>query len=122
MVTGRFKIGGTLSRYAGRPIVFYFCSRKRAVMEGYMKHKNILLVAFFLSLFVFQQVQAGAVAPIAKNPAQINPAPANAGILYTNLYIYVYILQGNGAIQQPPTLCKWPDKRHPYGCRNTPPT
>lgn len=29
------------------------------VIEDVMKHKKILLVAIFLTLFVFQQVQAG---------------------------------------------------------------
>jgi hypothetical protein len=57
-----------------------------------MKHKNILLVAFVLSLFVFQQVQAGAITPFAKNPLQTNPDLANAGILYPNLYVYIYQL------------------------------
>jgi len=46
-----------------------------------MKHKNILLVVFFLTLFVFQQVQAGETMP-PNNPPQINPAPSNVGILY----------------------------------------
>jgi len=49
-----------------------------------MKHKNILLVVFFLTLFVFQQVQAGETMP-SNNPPQINPAPANVGILYNRV-------------------------------------
>lgn len=41
-----------------------------------MKHKRTLLIVFFLTLFVFQQVQADATPPSAKNPSQINALPA----------------------------------------------
>jgi hypothetical protein len=43
-----------------------------------MKYKKILLVVFFLTLFIFQQVRAGAIVPSADNPSQVNLAPANA--------------------------------------------
>jgi len=84
-----------------------------------MKHKNILLVVFFLTLFVFQQVQAGETMP-PNNPPQINPAPSNVGILYNTLYVYVYWLvpaddpNNPGAILNPPTQCEWPTNN--YGC------
>jgi hypothetical protein len=46
-----------------------------------MKHKKILLIVFFLTLFIFQQVQASATIPQTENPFQINPAPVSANIL-----------------------------------------
>jgi hypothetical protein len=43
-----------------------------------MKHKNLLLLVFFLSSFVFQQVQAGATIPSVRKPSEMNAAPAKA--------------------------------------------
>lgn len=86
-----------------------------------MKHKNILLVAFFLTLFVFQQVQAGATIPLLENPSQINAAPANTNILFSTVQVYVYKLVPNsGSIQNPdsPELCAWPRDFGVYGCGN----
>jgi len=54
-----------------------------------MKHKNILLVVFFLTLFVFQQVQADGIVPIVGNSHEIDAAPVSAGILYDPLYVYI---------------------------------
>jgi hypothetical protein len=90
-----------------------------------MKHKNILLVVFFLTLFIFQQAQAGGTVPIMGDPLQVNVAPASVGILYDTLYIYVYqLVPANnpinpGAIQDPPTQCEWPATA--YGCGSEPP-
>lgn len=89
-----------------------------------MKHKKLLLVVFFLTLFVFQQVQAGGIMPIMGNPQQINSAPASTGILYDTLYIYVYKLVppdqiNSGSVQIPPTQCEWPNTD--YGCGSEPP-
>jgi len=89
-----------------------------------MKRKNILLVVFFLTLFVFQQVQAGGAMPSIGNPRQINVAPVSVGILYDPLYVYVYKLVppdqvNSGSIQIPPTQCEWPNTD--YGCGSEPP-
>jgi hypothetical protein len=53
-------------------ILSFFPSQK--TKEVGMKHKNISLVVFFLTLFVFQQVQAGSTMPLAENLSQINAA------------------------------------------------
>ncbi len=51
-----------------------------------MKHKNFLLVTFFLTLFAFQQVQAGAIMPPKENPSQISFAPAYAPLPTINIF------------------------------------
>jgi hypothetical protein len=43
-----------------------------------MKYKKILLVIFFLTLFVFQQVQAGATLPSKEKTSPNNVVPAKA--------------------------------------------
>jgi len=91
-----------------------------------MKQKNTLLIVFFLTLFVFQQVQAGATIPSVERPSQVNPAPANVGILYDTFYVYVYHLVPAdqpfaGSILNPgsPIQCEWPTSA--YGCGSEPP-
>jgi len=88
-----------------------------------MKYKNILLVVFFLTLFVFQQVQAGATIPSAENPSQINAVPANANILFSTFHVYVYKLvppteTNSGSILPSHELCVYPAdiNLHTYGC------
>jgi len=61
-------------------------------MEGLMKHKNILLTVFFLTLFISQPARADATIPPVKTAPQINGAPANTNILYPFVYVYVYKL------------------------------
>jgi hypothetical protein len=87
-----------------------------------MKHKNTLLVVFFLTLFVSQQVQAGATTPFAEKPLQIN-APASANILFSTFHVYVYKLVppteiNSGSILPSHELCTYNDINNPnsYGC------
>jgi len=84
-----------------------------------MKYKNILLVVFFLTLFVFQQVQAGATIPSAENPSQIGFAPANTPILFSIIKVYVYPLTDKGeTFGNSPVLCAYPYdvEQGTYGC------
>jgi hypothetical protein len=82
-----------------------------------MKHKNFLLVAFFLTLFVFQQVQAGATIPSNKT-SLINVAPANT-VLFDTVYVYMYPLVPLTGELASSTKCQWPN--NDYGCGSTPP-
>jgi hypothetical protein len=77
-----------------------------------MKRKNLLLVVFFLSLFVSQQVQAGATTPVQ---TQINPSPANS-VLSSQFQIYIYYLTNSGAITPDHKLCAYPRDFGVYGC------
>lgn len=52
-----------------------------------MKHKNILLVVFFLTLFVFQQVRAEATVSLKENPSQISFAPPYAPLPTINVFV-----------------------------------
>jgi peptidoglycan hydrolase-like amidase len=82
-----------------------------------MKHRNILLVVFFLTLFVFQQAQAGATIPPLEYPSQINVAPANTNILFSTVQVYVYkLVNGSGALLPSRERCVWPDHFGIYGC------
>ena len=82
-----------------------------------MKYKNILLIVFFLTLFVFQQVQAGATILSLENLSQINAAPANTNILFSTVQVYVYKLEdGSGALLPTHERCVWPDHFGVYGC------
>ncbi len=83
-----------------------------------MKHKNILLVVFFLTLFVFQQVQASTIIPPVKNPYSINAAPARTGVLLDYVNVYMYMLQPNtgGFLNNTPSRCEWPLNFGIYGC------
>jgi hypothetical protein len=58
-----------------------------------MKHKNILLIVFLLTLFVFQQVQATATMPSAeKMPDQKSVVPSTANVLAGLYRVYLYRL------------------------------
>lgn len=82
-----------------------------------MKHKNILLVVFFLSLFVFQQVQASATIPSLERPSQIIAAPLNTNILFSTVHVYVYkLVSTTGALLPSRERCAWPDDFGVYGC------
>jgi hypothetical protein len=86
-----------------------------------MKHKNILLIVFLLTLFVFQQVQAGATMPSAEKPSQINAAPSNVDVLYKTVSVYMYkLVDTTGEIASPMAKCKW-DGNFEYGCGNASP-
>ena len=67
-----------------------------------MKRKNILLVVFFLTLFVFQQVQAGGIMPSVANPS-MNSAPAYAYL--DHIWLYVLKLNPDGTKASPESLC-----------------
>lgn len=67
-----------------------------------IKRKNILLLVFFLTLFVFQQVQAGGITPSVAN-LSVNPAPAYA--YPDQIWLFVLKLNPNGSIKSPDTLC-----------------
>jgi hypothetical protein len=77
-----------------------------------MKRKNLLLIVFFLSLFVSQQVQAGATTPFQ---AQINLFPANS-VLFSQFQIYIYHLTNSGVITPDHKLCSYPRDFGVYGC------
>jgi len=67
-----------------------------------MKRKNILLLAFFLTLFVFQQAQAGGTMPSVANPS-INSAPPYAYL--DHVWLYVLKLHPDGTKVSPDTMC-----------------
>jgi hypothetical protein len=67
-----------------------------------MNRKNILLVVFFLTLFVFQQAQAAATRPSVTNPS-MNSAPANAYL--DHIWLHVLKLRPNGVKVFPDDLC-----------------
>jgi hypothetical protein len=81
-----------------------------------MKHKNFLLVTFFLTLFVFQQVQAGETMPPKGNPSQVSFAPPYAPLPTIN--VFVLWLQDDGKIDTAswngPHKCVNPNEH--YGC------
>jgi hypothetical protein len=62
-----------------------------------MKHKNFLLITFFLTLFVFQQVQAGATMPPKENLSQVSFAPAYAPLPTINVFVLA-LREDNNAI------------------------
>jgi hypothetical protein len=79
-----------------------------------MKYKNILLVVFFLSLFVFQQAQASAKRPLVENPSGINLSPAS--IPLDHIWVWVFHLNpNNGELMNiPPIPCYYQDPE--FGC------
>jgi len=78
-----------------------------------MKYKKMLLVVFFLTLFVFQQVQAGATIPPVENPSQINLASANAPL--DHIWVWVlHLVDPTGEVAIPRTPCWTGDTT--YGC------
>ena len=82
-----------------------------------MKRKNMLLIVFLLTIFVFQQVQAsGVILPVNKSN-KMHANSVNANILFDSVHIYVYkLVDGSGAIEVPSTRCVWPDHFGEYGC------
>jgi hypothetical protein len=80
----------------------------KAPSKGHiMKHKNILLIVFFLTLFVFQQVQAGATVPTTGRPSEMNVPLANT-VLLSVIKIRIFPVDNSGA-QYGTALCHWPD-------------
>jgi len=59
-----------------------------------MKHRKLLLLAFLLTLFVTQQARGagGNNLVSGRNPSQINPIPANDGVLTQSVEVYIYEL------------------------------
>jgi len=79
-----------------------------------MKHKKLLLVTFFLTLFVFQQAQAGAKILPKDNLPKINSAPQSG--LFPKMYIWMYHLNNDGSMAPGRTLCRIADKDNAFGC------
>lgn len=69
-----------------------------------MKHKNILLVMFFLTLFVFQQVQAGESMPLAEKSSGVNVPLASD--LFSIVRIRIFPIDASGN-KTSTTLCYW---------------
>ena len=91
-----------------------------------MKHKNLLFVVLFLTMFVFQQVRAGGTISSIKNVSQKNVVPSNANTLVGFYRVYMYGLIPGGAdagnILPSHQLCQWPTDMQGsvYGCGNNP--
>lgn len=84
-----------------------------------MKRKNILLVVFFLTLFVFQQVQAMENMPSAGKLSEMSAPQANT-VLFDTLFVYIYPLDNVGYRDSTkPYLCTWPSSD--YGCGDAAP-
>jgi len=90
-----------------------------------MKRKNILLIVFLLTLFVFQQAQASATIPLTgKMSNQKSVVPSNANTLSGYYYVYMFQLddgqltgdthRGEKTVQ----LCQYPKDMDGsvYGC------
>lgn len=72
-----------------------------------MKNKNLLLVIFLLTLFMFQQVQANAQTPSSNKLV-------NQNSLLPNLYVKMYHLERTGEVVGDRTLCG--SGHSVYGC------
>jgi hypothetical protein len=85
-----------------------------------MKHKKLLLLVFLITLFVFQQVQAGATIPSKENPSQVSFAPPYAPL--PTIWIYVLHLDPstNKILNDIPIKCWNGDTSH--GCGIIDPT
>jgi hypothetical protein len=79
-----------------------------------MRYKKLLLLVFFLTLFVFQHVQAGATMPPKENPSQISLAPAYAPL--PTIWVFVLHLDPdtNEILDNNPVKCWNGDTSH--GC------
>ena len=86
-----------------------------------MKHKNILLVVFFLTMFVFQQVQAEANLPTTGKPSQMNSPLANT-YLFDTVYVQIYPLDNAGKIIQGHSACDLSNTSDPLCPDIDPPT
>jgi len=81
----------------------------------------MLLVVFFLTLFVFQQVQASTTLRM-ENPS-LNAASASANVLTEIITVYIYHLAPSGELTNPqsPVPCTYPqdvNNSNAYGCGN----
>ena len=94
-----------------------------------MKRKNILLIVFLLTLFVFQQVQASTTTPSTGEISnKKSVAPSNASALSGFYRLYMYRLDDgveSGSTHRGERLdvrCQWPDDMQSptfrYGCGN----
>ena len=72
--------------------------------KGVMKHKKILLIVFFLTLFVFQQVKASGIIPPTENPPQINLAPANVAFDHIGVWV-LHLVDPTGEVATPRIAC-----------------
>jgi hypothetical protein len=87
-----------------------------------MNRKNLLLVVFFLTLFVFQQVQAGRVLPSSGRLSEMNMPLANT-FLFGDVYVQIYplidgrIVPGSSACTLPNTGGGCPDADPPTWCK-----
>jgi len=88
-------------------------------VENAMKHKKFLLVTFLLTLFVFQQVQAGATMPPTENPSQVSLAPAYAPLPTIGVFV-LWLNPDTNAIDGQPRKCVTPYEHH--GCGTIDPT
>lgn len=88
-----------------------------------MKYKNFLLVTFFLTLFVFQQVQAGATIP-QENLSQVSFAPPHAPLSTINVFVLALKDDGTNTIDLSitgqPYMCLYSYQYH--GCGIIDPT
>jgi hypothetical protein len=94
-----------------------------------MKHKKMLLIIALLTLFVFQQVQAGGrEISLGKNPSQINSASSNSTYLTDHVSIYLYVINANtggfvnSAAPQPCDYSTGSTTIGQFGCGNAEPT
>jgi hypothetical protein len=84
--------------------VFVICAEEYPTIGEAMRYKKFLLLVFVLTLFVVQQVQAGTILPSAKDPSQINFAPANAPL--EHIWVWVLHLDDpSGRMAIPRTPC-----------------
>lgn len=84
-----------------------------------MTHKNMFLIAFFLTLLLSQRVQAAASAQSDEKLSR-NSAPANQ-MLYNTFYVKMYKLvppdqPNSGAILPSQEICIYPFDFNTYGC------
>ena len=80
-----------------------------------MKRKNLLLIVFFLSLFVSQQVQAGENLPSAGKLSEMNAPLANT-FLFDTVYVRIYPLRDDGTIIPGSPPCDLPHSNGHDGC------
>jgi len=85
-----------------------------------MKHKKLLLVIFFLTLFVFQQTQAIAKILPKGNLPQTNLVKQNG--LLPELWVRMYHLNPDGSVVGDRKQCATAAGDNTYGCVQTPAT
>jgi hypothetical protein len=89
-----------------------FSAGKRSTIGNAMKHKNLLLVALFTALFVFQQAQAST--DIAALDSSSQPDLLQSYNPPSMIYVRMYRLDDRGFQVQPPQECSSGDNT--YGC------